>query len=180
MRLRLLTVGLVALAATSACVVTLPGPPRAVVDDALPIIVAHQGTKNPVINSFTTDPTRVTKGQAITFQVVAFDPADDALQFNWSSTGGVLSANTGRVVSWTSPDRPGVYSVTVTVANRAGGFVTGSQNLTVTADGTTSLGGQPTIAPPVTVASPTAPASAPPSAESLASPSPSPLPSPTP
>lgn len=180
MRLRLLTAGLTALVGTTACVVTLPMPSRPVVDETLPIIVAHQGTKNPVINSFTTDPTRVAKGQAITFQVVAFDPTDDVLQFNWSSTGGVLTANTGRVVSWTPPDKPGVYSVTVTVANRSGGFVTGSQNLTVTADGTTSLGGQPAIAPPVTVASPTPPASAPPSTEPGPSPTPSPVGTPSP
>lgn len=100
---------------------------------------ASSGSVDPIIQSFTANPgNTVRSGQPITFTVVASDPNHQALQFNWSSTGGVLSTNTGRVVTWTPPVTPGIYTVSTIITNGKGGAVTGSQNMTVLADGSTS------------------------------------------
>jgi hypothetical protein len=112
----------------------------------------------------------VTQQQPITFQVVAYDSENEVLQFNWSATGGTLSTNTGQVVSWIPPTSPGVYTVMVTVANGRGGFVMGSQNLTVQGDGTAAIGGKPGSPVPVP----------PPSAAPSVLPSPTPVATPTP
>jgi PKD domain len=125
--------------------------------------------RNPIIQAYTANPTNTTSaGMPITFQVVAHDGEDDVLQYNWSATGGTLSTNTGQVVSWIPPDRSGVYTVTVTVANGRGGFVMGSQNLTVQGDGTAGIGGKP-IGPVPT-----------PTPVPSIMPSPTPMPTPTP
>lgn len=129
-----------------------------------------QGSRNPIIQAFTANPTNVTQQQPITFQVVAYDSENEVLQFNWSATGGTLSTNTGQVVSWIPPTTPGVYTVMVTVANGRGGFVMGSQNLTVQGDGTAGIGGKPGSPVPV----PTVVPSPQPSPTPVATPTPAP------
>jgi hypothetical protein len=140
----------------SACIVEVPSgqlPPS--LDDRQPVFTQGTSGRNPIIQSFTANPSNVTKGQPITFQVVAIDPERNPLQLNWAATDGTLSTNTGQVVSWIPPEKPGVYSVTVTVANGRGGFVTGTQNLTVQANGSAVIGGKPASpTPPVPVLSP--------------------------
>lgn len=134
-----------------------------------PTYTYGKGSKNPIIQSFTANPANnVPKGQPITFQVVAYDPNHEVLQFNWSATGGTLSTNSGQVVMWTPPDKPGVYTVMVTIANGNGGFVMGSQNLTVQPAGDTDLGGKPASTAPTPTPTPTA------------TPTPSATPTPTP
>lgn len=129
-----------------------------------PAITYGTGKRNPVIQSFTANPGNlVPAGQTITFQVVAYDPNDEVLQYNWSATGGTLSTNTGQVVSWLPPTKAGVYTVSATVANARGGFGMGSLNLTVQADGTTSVGTAP--ATPAPTSTPTPVPTATPSAE---------------
>ncbi|MNS27167.1 hypothetical protein D3C72_591110 [compost metagenome] len=122
--------------------------------------------------------------------MVASDPDRNPLQMNWAATDGTLSTNTGQVVSWIPPEKPGVYSVTVTVANGRGGFVTGTQNLTVQENGSAVIGGKPSsppvavspMPPPSVVSSVvpsvaiTPPASALPSTTPQTSPSPAPSP----
>lgn len=157
---------------------------------APPTYTYGHGTQNPVIQSFTANPTNhVPQGQAITFTVVAYDPAHGVLQYNWSCTGGTLSSNSGAVVSWTPPTKAGIYTVSVTIQNGAnGGFVMGSQNLTVEGDGSTNVGNVPAGSSPAPAASasaspiptptPAASASASPSAAPSTSASPSATPSP--
>lgn len=138
----------------SACIVELPSsqlPPST--DDRQPVFTQGTAGRNPIIQSFTANPSNVTKGQPITFQVVATDPERNPLQLNWAATDGTLSTNTGQVVSWIPPEKPGVYSVTVTVANGRGGFVTGTQNLTVQENGSAIIGGKPPSAPPSAIPS---------------------------
>ncbi|MNS27168.1 PKD domain protein [compost metagenome] len=159
----------IAVSLLSACIVELPSgqlPPS--LDDRQPVFTQGTSGRNPIIQSFTANPSNVTKGQPITFQVVASDPDRNPLQLNWAATDGTLSTNTGQVVSWLPPEKPGVYSVTVTVANGRGGFVTGTQNLTVQANGSAVIGGKP-ASPPVSETSPT-----PPELPPLPSPSPRP------
>ncbi|MBC7475678.1 MAG: hypothetical protein H7263_15440 [Candidatus Sericytochromatia bacterium] len=55
----------------------------------------------PVIASFDYNPkSGITKNDIITFSVVATDPEGKALQYNWASTRGLLTGNTGSTVSW--------------------------------------------------------------------------------
>lgn len=95
---------------------------------------------NPVIHAFTANPSNfVPAGQPITFQVVAHDPADQPLQYNWSATGGTLSATTGQLIVWNPPEKPGTYTVSAMISNARGGATSGHQNLIVQADGSAKL-----------------------------------------
>ncbi|MDB5102261.1 MAG: hypothetical protein JWM80_6682 [Cyanobacteria bacterium RYN_339] len=118
---------------TTTTVITQPAP----VVVAMPQVPVQQAPAlDPIIQSFTANPSNVVpQGQPITFTVVANDPGKQSLQFNWASTGGILSTNTGRVVTWSPPEKPGIYTVSTIITNSRGGAVTGTQNLTVLADG---------------------------------------------
>lgn len=111
---------------------------------------------NPVIQSFTANPgNEVPAGQPITFQVVAHDPKNQPLQFNWSSTGGTMTATSGQVTTWLPPDAPGLYTVSTIISNGRGGSVVGHQNLRVRADGSVATAA---VAPAAPVVTPVAPA----------------------
>lgn len=120
---------------TTTTVITQPAPPVVVAMPTQPVQTPAPAL-DPIIQSFTANPSNmVPQGQPITFTVVANDPGKQSLQFNWSATGGLLSTNTGRVVTWTPPTQPGIYTVSTIITNARGGAVTGTQNLTVLADG---------------------------------------------
>jgi hypothetical protein len=154
--------------------VTIPAATQEPTYEPRPVFTQGKGTRNPIIQSFTATPTNVTQGQAITFQVLAHDPDRQPLQFNWTATDGTLSTNTGLVVSWIPPAKPGTYTVMVTVTNGRGGFATGAHNLVVQADGSAKIG-----VTPMASAAPTAQLSpsAIPSATNSPLPSPQPVPS---
>jgi hypothetical protein len=173
--LRHLPLALSVLLTATSCVVSVPVSTQQLPTyEARPVFTQGQGTRNPIIQSFTATPTNVTQGQAIAFQVAAHDPDGQPLQFNWSATDGTLSTNTGLVVSWIPPNKPGVYTVMVTVSNGRGGFATGAQNLTVQADGSARIGNTPgASAPPTVLISPS------PSPSATNSPNESPLPVPS-
>jgi hypothetical protein len=174
----------VLLTATS-CVVSVPvSTSQDPTYEARPVFTQGKGTRNPIIQSFTATPTNVTQGQAITFQALAHDPDGQPLQFNWSTTDGTLSTNTGQVVSWIPPAKPGTYTVMVTVSNGRGGFATGAHNLIVQPDGSAKIGVTPmaSAAPTVPIApssTPSAPDSVVPSPTTSPMDSPSPVASPT-
>lgn len=114
-----------------------------------------QGVANPIIDSFTPAINDVVPGQPIVFTVVAHDPRGRSLQFNWASTGGVLSSTSGRVASWVPPEKPGTYTVTVIISNDQGGVVTGNLNMVVQGAAPTPAPATPapaTPAPAVTAA----------------------------
>jgi hypothetical protein len=95
----------------------------------------------PTITSFTSNPTNTTTpGQAITFALDVVDLDGDVLKYTWTATGGTLSTNTGRSVIWTPPASAGVYVVQVSISDQKGGTAEGSQNVTVKADGTATVG----------------------------------------
>jgi hypothetical protein len=79
----------------------------------------------PVINSITATPLSLYVGQT---SVITCDAADAGATFAWTSSGGALSASTGRSVSWTAPTTAGNYTVSVTVNN--GTFTTTSSTIT--------------------------------------------------
>lgn len=104
---------------------TLPAP-------APPPTVATVAS-GPVIQAFTANPGPVARpGQALTFQVVAHDGSDDVLRYQWMTTGGTLSTDTGQLVAWHPPAEAGTYAVTVLVANGRGEASTAVLNVRVT------------------------------------------------
>jgi hypothetical protein len=161
-------------------VVIVGDPTPTWIDIDRPRISSKTGARNPIIQSYTANITQVEPGQPITFTVVAHDPEDQPLQYNWSATGGTLSGNTGQIISWDPPEKPGIYTVSVIVSNARGGATTGALNLTVKAGAspapaaTPEPAATPTPAPvatptPVPAATPTPTASAP-----VATPTPAP------
>jgi hypothetical protein len=103
--------------------------------------IGAEKNQPPTITSFTSNPTNTTTpGQAITFALDVVDPDGDVLKYTWTATGGTLSTNTGRSVIWTPPASAGVYVVQVSISDQKGGTAEGSQNVTVKADGTVTVG----------------------------------------
>ena len=51
---------------------------------------------------------------------VASDPDEDELTYLWTATSGNISGQ-GSTVTWTAPDTPGTYAITVTVMDGRGG-----------------------------------------------------------
>lgn len=149
-------------------VVIVGEPSGAWIDIDRPRISSKKGALNPVIQSYTANITQVQPGQPITFTVVAHDPEDKPLQYNWSATGGTLSGNTGQIVSWDPPEKAGIYTVSVIVSNARGGATTGALNLTVKASAPA-----PATAPPTPAPTPT------PTPAPAATPTPAPTPAPT-
>jgi hypothetical protein len=138
-------------------------------------VYGNSGSVNPIIQSFTANPNNVIKvGEKITFQVSAFDSARSPLQYNWSSTDGILSTNAGQMVIWQAPQTPGTYTVMVGIANQNGGYVSASLNVLVDPN-TTPATSQPTSQPTVSPSPLTTPtASSSPVSSSTPTPSPSP------
>jgi len=117
------------------------------VRDTTPTAVSSDA-RNPVIQAFTANPSNfVEAGQPITFQVVAHDPGNQPLQYNWAATGGTLSTTTGQLVIWNPPTKAGTYTVQTMISNARGGATSGSQNLIVKADGSINLPGNPAPEP---------------------------------
>ena len=53
---------------------------------------------------------------------VASDPDEDELTYLWEAASGDISGQ-GSTVTWTAPDTPGTYAITVTVTDGRGGEV---------------------------------------------------------
>lgn len=116
----------------------------AAITNTAPITVNNGSTQKktyaPIINSLSASPTNTTAGQPLTFDCQATDPNGQALSFTWSSTGGVISANAGKSISWTPPASASTYPVQVVVTNQDGLSTSGSLNVIVRADGNVSVG----------------------------------------
>lgn len=87
---------------------------------------------NPVITSLTASPPSIRVGQRLAVSAEAYTAAGRPLTYSWSSTGGVLSANSGRLIFWTAPDQAGNYAILVSITDGAGGQAVGSVNVVVT------------------------------------------------
>jgi LmbE family N-acetylglucosaminyl deacetylase len=89
----------------------------------------------PVISSGpTASLTTIAGGQTSSLSVTASDADGDALAYNWSATGGIVTG-TGATAVYTPPTVTvtTVYQVSVTVTDGRGGSTTGSVSITVTA-----------------------------------------------
>lgn len=142
---------------------------------------ANSGS-DPIIDQFTPSVNSVDKDGAMTFTVVAHAPSGRPLQFSWSATKGLLSGNTGRVVSWRPLKVDGTLDsglATITVLVTDGQYTaTGTANVMVAPAGTATLVGTSTNATPSTA--PSAAASATPTPAASATPTPDASATPTP
>lgn len=101
--------------------------------------------KAPIIAAFDYSPkTGVSKEDFITFTVVASDPEGDTLQYNWTSTKGNLTANSGSVVSWRPLQANGTFesglsNVTLIVSDQDGKTTTASANIMIDKEGKATI-----------------------------------------
>jgi hypothetical protein len=79
-----------------------------------------QGNKPPVISSLEAQYVNVYPRGASEIKCVASDPEGDVVQFQWSSTGGVLTGE-GATVTWESPSDYGDYYIMVIAKDGNGG-----------------------------------------------------------
>ena len=79
-----------------------------------------KGNKPPVISSLEAEYTNVYPRGGSDIRCIASDPEGDAMQFNWSSTGGTLTGE-GPTVTWESPNDYGDYHIMVIAKDNNGG-----------------------------------------------------------
>ena len=86
-------------------------------------LYALYGNKPPMISSFTASPGTVATQGTSTIAVVASDPENDPFSCTWSTDGGALSSAAGcGSVTWTAPQAPGTYRVSVSVADNKSNY----------------------------------------------------------
>lgn len=84
----------------------------------------------PAINKLQPEKDLVSPSGKCIIVCVASDVDDDHLSYTWSASGGSFSG-TGSVVTWTAPDTPGAYTITVKVADGKGGEASGQLSMDV-------------------------------------------------
>ncbi len=86
---------------------------------------------SPVINKLQAEKDWVSLSGESIIICVASDVDDDHLSYTWSATGGSFSG-AGSIVTWTAPDTPGTYTITVMVADGKGGEASGQLSIDIT------------------------------------------------
>ncbi len=89
-----------------------------------------KGNKPPVISSLEAEYVDVYPRGGSDIRCIASDPEGDAVQFNWSSTGGTLTGE-GPTVTWESPNDYGDYHIMVIVKDVNGGSAEATLTISV-------------------------------------------------
>lgn len=85
----------------------------------------------PMIDKISLTPDLVETDSTVIITVDASDPdTDDVLTFNYGVTGGNI-VGTGSTVTWLTPNQPGVYTLTITVADSGGLSIEDSRSIIV-------------------------------------------------
>jgi hypothetical protein len=109
-----------------------------------PIVAGSTKNKVPVISAFDYSPkSAIAKSDFVTFTLVANDPEREALQYNWVSTKGQLTANSGSTAAWRPLKadgslEPGLATVMVVVSDGAM-TTTASVNIMIDATGQATI-----------------------------------------
>ncbi|MFZ2960684.1 MAG: carboxypeptidase regulatory-like domain-containing protein [Candidatus Ozemobacteraceae bacterium] len=93
----------------------------------LPVEVLSTGNQAPQLE--VRGPNQVGKGVTATYTAVAHDPDGDVVTYEWTTTGGTLSATNVQTPTWTAPTTPGSYNVGCTVSD---GKLTDTKSIGVT------------------------------------------------
>jgi hypothetical protein len=83
------------------------------------IEVVNAINKAPVIENLSTASLHTGKNETITIICNAKDDNGDTLTFDWGVNSGKISG-TGKSINWTSPDKEGIYTISVTVDDGKG------------------------------------------------------------
>jgi len=149
-------------------------------------LAGSKPNRPPVIASFDYSPkSKIGEKDIVTFSVVANDPEGQPLQYNWSSTRGTLSGNSGSTITWKPLSNDGKFetgNTTVSViVSDAQMTTTASVNILINEKNEVVEVVKPSVSPAVTpVPSVSASPSATPSPATSASPSATPVHSVTP
>jgi hypothetical protein len=84
----------------------------------------------PIISSLTADRQIVQPLGKVILDCRASDPESDNLSYRWTASGGFIEGS-AETVSWTAPNSPGSYKVTVVVSDARGGAAAGDASITV-------------------------------------------------
>jgi len=84
----------------------------------------------PVISVFKTTPDTLQPNTTSVIDVVAADPENDRLNYEWMITGGSITGS-GTSIAWKVPAIEGIFIVSVSVKDGRGGAATRSANVTV-------------------------------------------------
>jgi hypothetical protein len=84
----------------------------------------------PLISSLTADQQVVQPLGKVLLNCQASDPESDNLSYRWTASGGFLEAS-AETASWTAPNNPGSYKVTVVVSDGKGGSATRDALITI-------------------------------------------------
>jgi hypothetical protein len=84
----------------------------------LPTLVSLNN--DPVIDNLTAAETGCGGTDVVPIDCIAYDPDGDELSYEWSATGGTLSAD-GALAVWTAPEEYDYYYITVIVTDGRGG-----------------------------------------------------------
>jgi len=77
----------------------------------------------PVICSLTANEEWVESAGILQIECIASDSDGDELSYAWSADGGIFSGE-GSIVTWTAPEAPGAYTITVQVTDGRDGEAT--------------------------------------------------------
>jgi len=90
----------------------------------------------PEIDSLTADATWTLPSGSMQVACNASDPDGDELSYKWEYDAGEVSqvSEDGSVITWTAPEDPGIYSITVTVTDGHGGSDTDTLSVKVMPD----------------------------------------------
>jgi hypothetical protein len=83
----------------------------------------EEANQPPLIASLFAIQERVNPSGSCQVQCFASDPDGDKLSYTWSAGNGVISGE-GSTVSWTAPEAPGAYTITVQVTDGRDGEAT--------------------------------------------------------
>jgi hypothetical protein len=84
----------------------------------------------PIIASLKADPEMVQPLGKSNITCMASDPDGDALTYSWAASAGTVD-NSNKSVTWTAPNTPGSYKITVVVSDGKDGAVAGDTLITI-------------------------------------------------
>lgn len=88
----------------------------------------------PIIDSLVASASRVLPGGNIALRATAHDPDElDTLTYSWAATGGAFTTAGAAIMTWTAPQAPGVYGLTLTVTDSRGAAASIRLDITVVA-----------------------------------------------
>jgi hypothetical protein len=100
-------------------------------NNTAPVVPPPEPVNNPpIISSLTTDQQIAQPLGKVILDCRASDPESDNLSYRWTASGGFIEGSAEKV-SWTAPNSPGSYKVTVVVSDGMGGAAAGDAIITV-------------------------------------------------